>query len=109
MEKGSSTGEEMGRGHGAVRQRRASSRRGRRSATDEAEQGARGEGSSWERKTGEKEPLLGRPEATVPCGAVKFDSKSNFKQIQIMCKLLQTLTSPKRTLPHSIFLNKICS
>jgi hypothetical protein len=55
--------------------------RKRRAAIDEVEQGARGEGSGWERKTGEKEPLPGRPEATVPCGVVKFDSNSNFKQI----------------------------
>jgi hypothetical protein len=48
-------------------------------AIDEAEQGARGEGSGSERKTGEKEPLAGRSDATVPCGVVKFDSNSNFK------------------------------
>jgi hypothetical protein len=52
---------------------------GGRSATDEAELGARGEGSGWERKIGEKEPLPSGPEATVPCSRVKFDSNSNFK------------------------------
>jgi hypothetical protein len=54
MEKGSSTGEEMGRGPGAVRQRRASDGCGQRSAADEAEQGAPRKGSDWERKQGRR-------------------------------------------------------
>jgi hypothetical protein len=35
------------------------------------------------------------PVATVPV-AVKFDSKSKFKRIQIMFKFVQTLTAPKK-------------
>jgi hypothetical protein len=47
MEKGSSTGEEMGRGPSIVRQQRASAGHGRWAATDEVEQGARGEGDGY--------------------------------------------------------------
>jgi hypothetical protein len=40
-----------------------------------------GTGPVGSKKTGEKEPLLGGRDATVPCGVAKFVSNSNFKQI----------------------------
>jgi hypothetical protein len=52
-----------------------------------------------EKKTGEKEPLTGGPEATVPCSEVKFDSKFKFQTYSNHVQIPSNFDRSKKDLP----------